>query len=739
MEMSNAHDSEASPVSATLSLDAYAVAQNDASLPSHAAEEEHSDDGDVQESGSPDADESQTSSSAGNVVLVTNAGSGPETTANFDRPRSVGQELGEWKYEMMAAFFSVSMAFAMLGTAFPFQEKPRPQWPIHISINALLSVYTVVFRGALMFLVSSAVGQAKWVWFSKTRRLSDLGRYDDASRGLWGSLKWLWSPGFREPRVALGALIVVVGIAIDPFIQQLVHYTDCFGDVAGNSSIATMPRTNFYDIPMYGISSLDVLFHLSSRPAIDVQTAVVSGFLSPPANVGVQCLTGNCTYGNEYGTIGFCSVCEDLSSQLDFSGACSGLYSVLDSQAYYCNITSALRSGLSINAVTNFANYTTRNLVVAGAVAANGFDESNSGTWEIIVAKADDMPATDPDTLVPYPDCANAATNDTWHCKGFGAATCSFRPCVRTYNASVSIGVLEESLLANSDPLLDWGSARIQVESGDELVSAQALIDTKCASTSEIKLLESAGYSLNASERWLPYSIAIGSNYSSNTTQPDPSYPAPVDTLLARGCVYLFPDDFRGGFYGQFLNGYLNGSLTATSDAATSGVLWGYQGTQIMLQLYNYSRNDFNTISHAFESAAESFTNYIRANGNANFSEPARGTVQHYAICVQIDWAWIALPAALAALAIALLVMSVMLTAKHQAPIWKSDLLPLIFHGPVGVDWQSVYAEKRSKMRKDAGSLNKMKAMSALAREVDVKLDDETPLLRLLKVDAKSV
>jgi hypothetical protein len=50
-----------------------------------------------------------------------------------------------------------------------------------------------------------------------------------------------------------------------------------------------------------------------------------------------------------------------------------------------------------------------------------------------------------------------------------------------------------------------------------------------------------------------------------------------------------------------------------------------------------------------------------------------------------------------------------------------------------------VYAEKRSKMRKDAGSLNKMKAMSVLAREVDVKLDDETPLLRLLKVDVKSV
>jgi len=451
METLNAHDLEPPLVSAPSSPNAGTNGRQDhsPSLSIHSSEEQNSNNPDVQGSTNSDASERSTNSDVHETALgIKNAENGSETIGTLHSPRSLCQELGEWKYEMLAALLFVSMAFAILGTAYPFQGKPRPQWPIHISINALLSVYAVIFKAALIFVVSSAASQTQWTWFSSTRPLSHVARYDDASRGLWGSLKWLWSPGFRQPLVALGAIVVVVGVAIEPFIQQFIHYTDCSSDITGDSSFAIIPRTNFYDIPMFGTSSLDVLFYYTSRPSTDVQTAVISGFLSPPLDVGFDCQTGNCTYGTAYSTVGFCSICQDLSSQLDISGGCSSVLTLLDSLAYYCNLTSTLPSGLSINAVTNFANYSSRDLVVANSIAADGLDKSNSGTWEIIVAKTSDLPATDPDTLVAYPDCADAATNNTWHCKGYGAASCSFRPCVRTSdgNNQLCMGHLKISI-----------------------------------------------------------------------------------------------------------------------------------------------------------------------------------------------------------------------------------------------------------------------------------------------------
>ena len=139
-----------------------------------------------------------------------------------------------------------------------------------------------------------------------------------------------------------------------------------------------------------------------------------------------------------------------------------------------------------------------------------------------------------------------------------------------------------------------------------------------------------------------------------------------------------------------------------------------------------------------FENAAEAFSNYIRANSHENFSEPARGTILHYATCVQINWAWIALPAALAALTIALLVMSVMSTAKHQAPIWKSHPLALIFHSLNGVDWHSEYKVDLSKIKKKYSSLNKIKTIEALADKISVRLNKEEPLIWLLKVNVEN-
>ena len=43
-------------------------------------------------------------------------------------------------------------------------------------------------------------------------------------------------------------------------------------------------------------------------------------------------------------------------------------------------------------------------------------------------------------------DCHNV--NNMWSCKGYGAARCNLRPCVRTYSADISAGSFQVTFVS---------------------------------------------------------------------------------------------------------------------------------------------------------------------------------------------------------------------------------------------------------------------------------------------------
>lgn len=107
----------------------------------------------------------------------------------------------------------------MVATVFPHRDQPIPQWPFKISINAMLAIYTLVFKSAIAYVVTSCVGQLQWSWFSSgSRPLSDAILFDDAGRSPWGLLAILWAHRLRQPLTILAAIIMISGLAIDPFI-----------------------------------------------------------------------------------------------------------------------------------------------------------------------------------------------------------------------------------------------------------------------------------------------------------------------------------------------------------------------------------------------------------------------------------------------------------------------------------------------------------------------------------------
>jgi len=71
--------------------------------------------------------------------------------------------------------------------------------------------------------VAECIGQLKWLWLQSPRKLQDIQIFDDSSRGPMGSLRLIFSEkGIRL--VAIGALITVLAVVMDPFTQQIVSY-----------------------------------------------------------------------------------------------------------------------------------------------------------------------------------------------------------------------------------------------------------------------------------------------------------------------------------------------------------------------------------------------------------------------------------------------------------------------------------------------------------------------------------
>lgn len=137
----------------------------------------------------------------------------PGNTSPFSRKgslKSIFPCWSNWKWEIANSAISILALAATIGTLLPHQNQPLPQWPFHISINALLSIYSVVLKGSATFVIQSCIGQHQWLWMRQKRPLADILRYDSAGRGVWGSSQWLLFRRLQQPLTAVGALIAVL-------------------------------------------------------------------------------------------------------------------------------------------------------------------------------------------------------------------------------------------------------------------------------------------------------------------------------------------------------------------------------------------------------------------------------------------------------------------------------------------------------------------------------------------------
>ncbi|KAJ9652314.1 hypothetical protein H2198_008402 [Neophaeococcomyces mojaviensis] len=209
----------------------------------------------------------------------------------------------DWYPEVAAVSFSFTCTMAMVIVLQQFDQKPAPLVPFGLTINTVVAILATASKVALIFVVSNAIGQMKWVWFnSDQQNLLDVEIFDDASRGPLGSLRMLsektrWSLG------SVGALLTLLALLFDPFVQQIV-VLESHVDHTPSDTVRTEQATFFSAVPDDFLS-------------IQALNAALWG---TDFNETVICPSGNC-YWEPFESVGWCKQCQD--STLDLNQPCS--------------------------------------------------------------------------------------------------------------------------------------------------------------------------------------------------------------------------------------------------------------------------------------------------------------------------------------------------------------------------------------------------------------------------------
>lgn len=233
-----------------------------------------------------------------------------------------GNVLKRWLLEIICWLVSAVCMAIIIGFLIYYKNKKIPNWPGSLTLNAFIAVLSKVSGAALILPVSEALGQLKWSWFQgHSKTMWDFEIFDNASRGPWGAFLLLIRTKGRA-LAALGAVITLFSLALDPFFQQVVDFPDRW-TLRGVGSI---PKVVYYTpqyLPDYraGIRQAQYdpdFFAVAKKFFYENGTQSIPIGNGTRAEMPINCPTGNCTWA-PYKSLGVCSKCSDVSEMLTFA------------------------------------------------------------------------------------------------------------------------------------------------------------------------------------------------------------------------------------------------------------------------------------------------------------------------------------------------------------------------------------------------------------------------------------
>ncbi|KAF7585781.1 hypothetical protein BBP40_010134 [Aspergillus hancockii] len=540
------------------------------------------------------------------------------------KPRYVFAFFRDWAWEAAGIFMSGIIIIAIAVILRRYNGRKQPDWK-HISLNSLISWLSTLAKACVLFSASQAIGQLKWVWFArKSRPLSDLDTFDSASRGVTGSAALLWLVKGQNLAM-LGSLATILAVGFDPFVQNLVHYTP--HSIEDPSEVSLLASTSFYNTvgPLLGGNT----FYVDPILKANVYSALFNVDPSQPwAFPQYTCPTGNCTW--------------DAMTSVEIRALCSNVTLDLKPNCNYVkdystnNCTLSLDSGIALWYLPSGG---AARLMVINTVSENSDSVYKNSSFPVIqyilaIGSNDD------------PTKGGGVSTEVGNNTRFVATECVLQPLVRSFQASVIMGVYQETQLA------EW---------------------TVMNTTVSTKLNHRIAFTPSWNES---YGMQEGQLYGIG--------------YEAWSSITLFLEELFGGYVAAASDSFSfqrsgRVGLYATIDALAAIFYNNFTDT-------NCQDNDQLTCALSYVAAAMSKT--IRDSAitdNVNFqlrdgsvANTTAGRTRTIASYVVIRWGWLVLPIVVWVLGTLSCIGSAWSTYEAQIQTWMNSTLPLAFSHLVG-------------------------------------------------------
>ncbi|KAI1642926.1 uncharacterized protein F4817DRAFT_275153 [Daldinia loculata] len=604
-------------------------------------------------------------------------------TPSKSKPQIISTRGHNWNLEIGALVVSFSALAALIALLIYVNGRPLSDWKGSISVNVVISGLGAVSRTSLGFAISSCLGQAKWNWFKKRPdNLIAFDRFDDASRGPWGSL-WLIIWLRIRHWVAIGAVVTILLMAFEPFLQAVISFPGQ-GDPSVDSSMIQLSRSEALDIGSYtgdpstGVGELELtpsdltisLDPFETLPDLGMLSSFNNGFYNSSnrdkQTTSFTCPTANCTWP-VFTSLAVCSSCSNVTDHLQ--------------RFYEYGIN---KGTLSSNTKAITANFTINSLPSLNLSNPSDIDLAEGKTLFSLVAFMSATRITDPKLTLAYQNLTTMITavevlraapeyeagKLTWDETPVSATECALYFCTNAYESTVEKGVLTENIVAS------WAER--------DFDSYHDLKDVR---------------NFDAYEKWNNYSLysQYGDVNRSN-----------LELFIPDGDIekYKLPENVTRRF--NLTENTVGSTVRFVNEDLLNKVMtWpvGLNTEPIPVAQALYQSQD---LSATFDQAAWTVSNWMRDISDVK----TPGVGREWIIHIRVNWYYMILPLITIALGFLFCVWTIIETHRLHLDPWKTNMIATLTH--------SVDVQTRAQLR-DADKEGYLKKS---VRAMTVKFED---------------
>lgn len=422
------------------------------------------------------------------------------------------------------------------------------------------------------------------------------------------------------------AFITVLGLAIDPFSQQVLHYVDCSQN--DSSITALLSRTNVYSSATTRIAEPQDI--MNEPMTVVINTALANPLQNMTYVAPFQCGSGNCTF-TQFSTLGICHSCEDISDQVVID----------DEHALVSNVT--LPASLRDNAPELWLNPI--GLLNTSAKCLN--------IPEIMQLRILSLPH-------PYGQSSGPSATAA------SAFHCTLTPCTKTYNASVTKSILNETLISTE-------TIGLNQLFGEGIVGNDAMIAYLLATSRT--LVNGRWESCQASMIPGPGHVKVAAaNVDASPMTLTSQNQTFNESYYREDCVWQL-GYFPALAIKQELTKALNLQMMATAELVDDP-----EGGVITQSIWRNGSPNLASIDGLMQNLSDAMTAFIRHGGDDGPPEWVSGQAMVNSTCIDVRWVWLSYSTALVGLAIVFQVLLVIQMPREVVDkAWKSSSLPLLF------------------------------------------------------------